>query len=131
METEFISAHREFAFAPWVVTICARSPEALQEALDDREIPVIRTQLDSLPYGTYLPAGKLLDLTSGHLMHPGFSDEPISKETPDIWMIGFTEDERVRGLAPVSARRAPAVITEFERQGQTVFAYPIPKGAIN
>jgi len=131
MNKSLIEAHREFRFAPSVVTVCGSTMHSIFEALGTQKTPVIRTTLKSHPFATYLPAAKIVDLKSDHLMLAGFADDAISATTPDIWMIGHSDGEKVLGLAPISAVRAQSVIAQMEQKGQTVLAFPIPKGAVN
>jgi hypothetical protein len=123
-------AFREFPFAPEVLTVCARSVRRLEQVMGSSLIPVIRTKLRDLPFGTYILDRSL----SGH--PPRFSVDgfvtprQISLDLPTTWLGGYTDGASLYGLAAMPREKLLELQPQIVAQGFQLVAMPIPKGLV-
>lgn len=119
---------REFAFAPEVLTLCAKSRDALVSALGSENHPFIGTKITSHPVATYLPAQALKKLKFDYWMVPGVSSLQVSKVLPTSWLVGLTDGVKVYGLAAMSPDGIQELNEQVETHGQKIAAFPLPSG---
>lgn len=123
-------AFREFHFAPEVLTVCARSVEVLERVMGSSLIPVIRTKLRDLPFGTYV-LERNLSGQSQRLAVDGFvTPQQISLELPTTWLGGYTDGVKLFGLAAMPREKLLELQSKILGEGLKLVAMPIPRGLV-
>lgn len=116
----------EFPFAPGIVTLCAASKTALSKVLGTRSIPLVKTKLDDMPFGVYLPTETWMRLEKVNSPIELSTTDGVSAVFPQRWMIGRIDHRGLRAITTTTANQIQDHLSLAQSQGEFLLAMPIP-----